>query len=70
MVTGEGDNLAVILDGLPSFAADLVHQAKAGVTVMDVGEALQQFMGGLLRRVELSGVDEIENTVGCGGQLA
>ena len=34
MVTGEGDNLAVILDGLPSFAADLVHQAKAGVTVM------------------------------------
>ena len=65
----EGDDPAVILDGLPIVAADLVHQAKAGVTVMDVGEALQQFMGGLLRRVELSGVDEIEDTVGCGGHF-
>jgi hypothetical protein len=45
---------------LPIVAADLAHQAKAGVTVMDVGEALQQFMGGLLRLVEQSGVDEID----------
>ena len=67
--TGEGDDLAVILDGLPIVAADLVHQAKAGVTVMDVGEALQQFMGGLLGLVEQSGVDEIEDTVGCGGEF-
>jgi hypothetical protein len=34
------------------------------------GRSLEQCMGGLLCRVELSGVDEIENTVGCGGQLA
>jgi len=52
---GEGDDLAVILDGLSIVAADLVHQAEAGVAVMDVGEALQQCMGGLLCRVELPG---------------
>jgi hypothetical protein len=54
---------------LPIGPSDLADQAEAGVAVMDVGEAVQQFMGGLFRRVELSGVDEIDDGVGCGGQL-
>jgi hypothetical protein len=32
-------------------------QTEAGVAVMDVGEAFQQRIGGLLRLVELAGVD-------------
>jgi hypothetical protein len=36
---------------------------------MDVGEAFQQCIGGLLGLVELAGVDEIDDGVGRGSQL-
>src|SRR4029077_4172679 len=69
VVAREGQGLAVIFGSLTVIAAGLVDHAETVIAVMDVGEALQQFMGGLLRRVELSSVDEIEDTVGCGGQF-
>ena len=65
----EGDDFAVIVDGLPMVATDLADQTEAGVAVMHVGKALQQCIGGLLRLVELAGVDEIDDGVGGGGQL-
>ena len=46
MFAGKGDDLPVIFDCLLVFPADLVDQAETGVAVGDVGEALQQVMGG------------------------
>ena len=36
---------------------------------MDVGEARQQFVGGLLGLVEIAGVDHVDDGVGCVGQF-
>ena len=56
VVANEGDDLAVVVGGLPVLASGFVHHAETVVAVMGVGEPRQEVAGGVLGFVEFSGL--------------
>jgi hypothetical protein len=62
----EGGGLAIGVGGLEILAAGLVDHADAVVAVMDLGEAFEEVVGGLLRLVEAAFLDQVGDDVGGG----
>jgi len=69
MVTDDVDGAAVVVGGLAMIAAGFADHAEAVVAVMDIGEARQQIVGGLLGGIEVAGVNHVDDGVGRLGQF-
>jgi hypothetical protein len=63
------DCLAVVVGGTAVIAAGLADHAEAIIAIVHIGEARQEIVGGVLGGVELAGMDEVDDGVGCRGQL-
>src|SRR5271157_2548153 len=69
VVADDGDGAAVVVGGLAMIAAGFADHAEAVVAVMDIGEAGEQVLGGLLGGIEMAGVNHVDHGVGRLGQF-
>jgi len=69
VVADDGDGAAVVVGGLAMIAAGFADHAEAVVAVMDIGEARDQVVGGLLGGIEIAGVNQADHGVGRLGQF-
>jgi len=69
VVADEGEGLTVIFGGFPVVPTRLVDHGETIIAVVDAGESLQQFLGGLFGLIELAGLDHIDDGIGCHGQF-
>ena len=68
MVSNEMDHLSIAIGGLLFVASRLMEHAEAIPSVMNIREALEEVVGGLLGLIEFAGVDEIDGGVGGDGE--
>lgn len=68
MFADERDDFPIVIGRLPVIASGLADLAEAVVAVMHLGIAFQEVVCGTFRLVEVSGADQGESGVGCGGQ--
>src|SRR5215469_14863731 len=69
MLANERDGLAIVVGGLLVVAASLIDHAQAVIAVVDIGEAHQKIASALFGFVELTGMDEVDNSIGSRGEL-
>jgi len=69
VLADEGDDLSVVVGSLAAIAPGLADHAEPVVAVMGVREAREEIVRGLLGRVELAGLDEVDHGVGSLGQF-
>ena len=69
MIADEVDGATIIVRGLAMIAASFADHAETVVAVMDIGEAREQVVGGLLGGIEMAGVNHVDHGVGRLGQF-